>query len=210
MVFGKARNEIQSRIEDGAYLLLNLVDEVNDFFFYKISLIKEEIRTIKEDNKDMDYEEIQSILSPYQQIEEFYNNLCEEAMQMLVSKVYSYAEKHIELILFRIGSSIKKAQKEYRKTHISVEGISDIEKSFYVISNNFNVGISEISEIWRDYKYMHEIRKKIEHHCGDENYSINKDYLISKKDSTCVILKIYIRMKIKNIHRAFFMKRFLI
>ena len=77
MVFGKARNEIQSRIEDGAYLLLNLVDEVNDFFFYKISLIKEEIRTIKEDNKDMDYEEIQSILSPYQQIEEFYNNLCE-------------------------------------------------------------------------------------------------------------------------------------
>ena len=108
MVFGKARNEIQSRIEDGAYLLLNLVDEVNDFFFYKISLIKEEIRTIKEDNKDMDYEEIQSILSPYQQIEEFYNNLFEEAMQMLVSKVYSYAEKHIELILFRIGSSIKK------------------------------------------------------------------------------------------------------
>ena len=191
MVFGNARNEIQSRIEDGAYLLLNLVDEVNDFFFYKISLIKEEIRTIKEDNKDMDYEEIQSILSPYQQIEEFYNNLCEEAMQMLVSKVYSYAEKHIELILFRIGSSIKKAQKEYRKTHISVEGISDIEKSFYVISNNFNVGISEISEIWRDYKYMHEIRKKIEHHCGDENYSINKDYLISNiqqiKELLCLL-----------------------
>ena len=191
MVFGKARNEIQSRIEDGAYLLLNLVDEVNDFFFYKISLIKEEIRTIKEDNKDMDYEDIQSILSPYQQIEEFYNNLCEEAMQMLVSKVYSYAEKHIELILFRIGSSIKKAQKEYRKTHISVEGISDIEKSFYVISNNSNVGISEISEIWRDYKYMHEIRKKIEHHCGDENYSINKDYLISNiqqiKELLCLL-----------------------
>ena len=191
MVFGKARNEIQSRIEDGAYLLLNLVDEVNDFFFYKISLIKEEIRTIKEDNKDMDYEDIQSILSPYQQIEEFYNNLCEEAMQMLVSKVYSYAEKHIELILFRIGSSIKKAQNEYRKTHISVNGISDIEKSFYVISNNSNVGISEISEIWRDYKYMHEIRKKIEHHCGDENYSINKDYLISNiqqiKELLCLL-----------------------
>lgn len=37
MVFGKARNEIQSRIENGAYLLMNLVDEVNESFFYKIS-----------------------------------------------------------------------------------------------------------------------------------------------------------------------------
>ena len=178
MVFGKARNEIQSRIEDGAYLLLNLVDEVNDFFFYKISLIKEEIRTIREDNKDMDYEEIQSILSPYQQIEEFYNNLCEEAMQMLVSKVYSYAEKHVELILVRIGYSIKKARNEFKREHESDQGVSDIEKSFYVISKRTNIGISEISEIWQDYEHMHEIRKNIEHHCSDKNYLIDKNCLI--------------------------------
>ena len=37
MVFGKARNEIQSRIENGAYLLMNLVDEVNESFFIKLA-----------------------------------------------------------------------------------------------------------------------------------------------------------------------------
>lgn len=50
MAFGKVRNEIQSRIEDGACILMNLVEEVNDFFLNKISLIKKEILTVKEEN----------------------------------------------------------------------------------------------------------------------------------------------------------------
>lgn len=179
MAFGKVRNEIQSRIEDGACLLMNLVDEVNDFFLKKISLIKEDIHAIREDNKEMDFEEIQSILSPYQQMEEFYNTLYEEAMEMLVSKVYSYAEIHIGLMLFRIGYSLNKARKEYKIGHKSDNGISDIEKSFYVISKRATIGISNITDIWQDYKHMHEIRKNIEHHCRDVNYLIDKNFLIS-------------------------------
>lgn len=179
MAFGKVRNEIQSRIEDGACILMNLVEEVNDFFFNKISLIKKEILTVKEENKGMDYEEIQSILSPNQQFEEFYNTIYKEAMEMLVSKVYSYAEIHIELILFRIGYNIKKAQKEYKIEHKSDNGISDIEKSFYVISKRTTLGISNITDIWQDYQHIHTIRKNIVHHCSDDNFKIDKNFLIS-------------------------------
>lgn len=177
MAFGKVRNEIQSRIEDGACILMNLVEEVNDFFLNKISLIKKEILTVKEENKGMDYEEIQSILSPDQQLEEFYNNIYKEAMEMLVSKVYSYAEIHIELILSRIGYNIKKAQKEYHNKYGTVNGISDIEKSFYVISKRATIGISSITDIWQDYKDIHEIRKNVVHHSRDVNYLIDKNYL---------------------------------
>lgn len=176
MTFSKGYNELQASIEDTASVLISLSEEINSFYSCKIIAIKDDIRKLQ--NADVEKEELDSKLFPLCQLEELYNSLYIEAMEMIVSKVYSYAEKHLYMICDRIKYDRKKIAKMYQRYNPSNQG-SDIEKIFYVINKLYCIEKQEISDYWRDFASFHKLRTDIEHHNNYIKQLVKIEFIIS-------------------------------
>ena len=176
MTFSKGYNELQASIEDTASVLISLSEEINSFYSCKIIAIKDDIRKLQ--NADVEKEELDSKLFPLYQLEELYNSLYIEAMEMIVSKVYSYAEKQLYMICDRIKYDRKKIAKMYQRYNPSNQG-SDIEKIFYVINKLYCIEKQEISDYWRDFASFHKLRTDIEHHNNYIKQLVEIDYIKS-------------------------------
>ena len=153
MAIAKGRNDLQASIEDYAKMLDTLACDIDSFYKKEIENINRQIK-ISDESSD-DYEIKYSIKVQYEDVIELYESLHNQSFEMLISKIYSYAEKHMEELLKRISYSRNKSADEYKKDKGNIHGISDIEKHFYVIRKHNNLPEMNISEFWKDFKAIH-------------------------------------------------------
>ena len=187
MAFSKGRNELQASIEDTASVLISLSEEINSFYSCKIIAIKDDIRKLQ--NADVEKEELDSMLFPLYQLEELYNSLYIEAMEMIVSKVYSYVEKHLYMICDRIKYDRKKVARIYERDNHTGKG-SDIEKIFYVINKLYYLEKQKISDYWSDFVLFHKLRTYIEHHNNYQKQLVKIEFIISNINQAKSLLNV--------------------
>lgn len=176
MAFSQGRNEIQSSIEDSASVLFILSEEINSFYSNKINAINDEIRNLQYNNTKLEIEELNSLLFPYNQLKDMYNSLYIESMEMIVSKVYSYAEIHFYMLINRINYKRKRVARIYKQDNPGKQG-SDIEKAFYVIKKNYCLEKQRLSCYWNDFELIHKLRTNIVHHNNYKKQLINIEFI---------------------------------
>ncbi|MBR4963563.1 MAG: hypothetical protein IKY54_06665, partial [Muribaculaceae bacterium] len=169
MAISKGRNELQASIEDIAIMLESLTLDINSYYRNKINDIEDNITRIKKDNPKEDFEILQSMTDLLVQEIEFYKEFHKVALEMLLVKVFSYAEKHFEILLSRVSYNRSKAKKEYSKNGQPTKDVSDIEKFFYILKKHKKLSIVQISDIWIDYKAFHLLRNDITHRKAHNN-----------------------------------------
>lgn len=103
MAIAKGRNDLQASIEDYAKMLDTLACDIDSFYKKEIENINRQIK-ISDESSD-DYEIKYSIKVQYEDVIELYESLHNQSFEMLISKIYSYAEKHMEELLKRISYS---------------------------------------------------------------------------------------------------------
>lgn len=189
MAISKGRNELQASIEDIAIMLESLTIDINSYYSNKINDIEDNITRIKKDNPKEDFEILQSMTDMLVQEIEFYKEFHKVALEMLLVKVFSYAEKHFEILLSRVSYNRSKAKKEYSKDGQPTKDVSDIEKFFYILKKHKKLSIVQISDIWIDYKTFHLLRNDITHRKAHNN-SIDIDYINSNLTQISKLLMI--------------------
>ena len=189
MAISKGRNELQASIEDIAIMLESLTLDINSYYRNKINDIEDNITRIKKDNPKEDFEILQSMTDLLVQEIEFYKEFHKVALEMLLVKVFSYAEKHFEILLSRVSYNRSKAKKEYSKDGQPTKDVSDIEKFFYILKKHKKLSIVQISDIWIDYKAFHLLRNDITHRKAHNN-SIDIDYINSNLTQISKLLMI--------------------
>lgn len=188
-MFAKGRSDIQASIEDMAQAIKILAYDINEFYIDKIKTIESKIEEVKKQNAGIADEEI-GVLNYYNcQLLEIFSNSHMEAMEAIVSKVYSYAEKHMQMMVESIGYDLKHIQKEYKVDAQTCSGVSDIEKMFYIINKHYCLPFSEISDVWSNYYDIHMLRKNIEHRYDYEKRLIKIEYIIQNLDQIERMLK---------------------
>ena len=178
MAISKGRNELQASIEDTAIMLETLTIDINSYYGQKINNIENNIIRIKENSSNEDFEILQSMTDLLVQEIELYKEFHKVALEMILVKVFSYAEKQFELLLSRLSYNRKIAIKLYSKDGQPTNSISDIEKFFYILKKYKKLTIIQISDIWIDYNTFHLLRNNITHR-NAHNKSINIGYLKS-------------------------------
>lgn len=176
MAISKGRNELQASIEDTRIILESLAIDINSYYCSKITYNENDIKRIKENNPNEEFEIIQSMINMPEKEIEFYKEFHRTALEMLLVKVFSYAEKHFEILLSRLSYNRNKAIKEYSKDGQPTNSVSDIEKYFYIIKKYKKLSIVKITDIWIDYNAFHLLRNEITHR-KIHNNSINIDYI---------------------------------
>ena len=189
MAISKGRNELQASIEDIAIMLESLTLDINSYYRNKINDIEDNITRIKKDNPKEDFEILQSMTDLLVQEIEFYKEFHKVALEMLLVKVFSYAEKHFEILLSRVSYNRSKAKKEYSKDGQPTKDVSDIEKFFYILKKHKKLSIVQISDIWIDYTAFHLLRNDITHRKAHNN-SIDIDYINSNLTQISKLLMI--------------------
>ena len=102
MAISKGRNELQASIEDWGTILESLAIDINSYYQGKITNIEDDIKRFKENNYNENFEEIKSIIDTQIQEIGIYKEFQRGALEMLVVKIYSYAERHFEILLSRV------------------------------------------------------------------------------------------------------------
>ena len=176
MAFSRGRNESQASIEDTRIILESLAIDIDSYYRDKMINIENHIKSIRESNPHEEFEILQSITNTYEQEIEIYEEFHRVALEMLLVKVFSYAERHLEILLSRLSYNRNKATKEYSKDSQPTNGVSDIEKYFYIFKKYKKLSIAEISDIWIDYHVFHLLRNDIAHR-KTHNSSIDIDYI---------------------------------
>ena len=176
MAFSKGRNELQASIEDTRVILESLAIDIDSYYRGKIVNLENQIKSIKESNLNEDFEILQSITNAQEQEIEIYKEFHRVALEILLVKVFSYAERHFEILLSRLSYNRKKAIKEYSNDGQPKNGISDIEKYFYVLKKYKKISVVKISDIWKDFNESHLLRNDIAHR-KNYNNSININYI---------------------------------
>jgi len=174
MAFAKGRNEMRASIDDTASALVQLTKEMESYYNQKVSELSAQIDNVRKDNPNEDLEVLNCMTSSIFGIRDIYDEMHLETMEMLICKVYSFAEKHLGELLKRIPMTENKARKR-----LDGEGVSDIVKYYAVLHEKFNLSKSSVSEIWRDYEGFHTLRKNIVHHFDYEKKGINANYVLS-------------------------------
>ena len=113
MAISKGRNALQASIEDTAIMQTSLAIDINSYYENKINNIENNIKRTKEENSNEDFEILQSMIDMQEKEIEFYKEFQKEALEMLLIKVFSYAEKHFEVLLSRLSYNRSKAINEY-------------------------------------------------------------------------------------------------
>lgn len=176
MAISKGRYELQASIEDTAAMLESLAIDINSYYKNKISTIEDNIKCTKENNPNEDFEILQSMTNMQEMEIEFYKEFQKEALEMLLIKVFSYAEKYFEILLSRLSYTRNKAIKEYSNDGEPRNNISDIEKFFYILKKHKKLSIIQITDIWNDYNNFHSLRKDIVHRSAPKK-TINIEYI---------------------------------
>lgn len=189
-MFAKGRNEIQASIEDMAQAIKNLAYDINEFYTDKIKTIESKIEEVKKQNVDLADEEIGVVNFYNYQLLEIYSNLHIEAMEAIVSKVYSYAETHMQMIVENIGFNSKKVSKEYSKDGQPEKGVSDVEKMFYIIKKYYSLPYSALTDVWNSFHDIHKLRNDIVHKYNHERQYIKVEYIIQNLDQVEEMLKV--------------------
>lgn len=178
MAISKGRNALQASIEDTAIMQTSLAIDINSYYENKINNIENNIKRTKEENSNEDFEILQSMIDMQEKEIEFYKEFQKEALEMLLIKVFSYAEKHFEVLLSRLSYNRSKAINEYLRDRQPMHNISDIEKFFYILKKHKKLSIAQITDIWIDYNTFHVLRKDIVHRRTPEK-AISIEYINS-------------------------------
>lgn len=109
MAIAKGRNNMLASIEDSASLLNNLVDELDRFYSSKLTDYEKRIELLKTENSEENPEVLYSMCSEWNYAICIYDEFFTETKEMLVPKVYSYAEKHLNEILSMLKCPIPDA-----------------------------------------------------------------------------------------------------
>ena len=176
MAISKGRNDLQASIEDTRTLLETLAIDIDSYYSGKITNNENDIKRIKDNNPNEDFEIIQSMVNMPEKEIEFYKEFHRVTLEILLVKVFSYAERHFEILLSRLSYNRSKAKREYSKDGQPMNGISDIEKYFYILKKYKKISIVEISDIWKDYNVFHLLRNDIAHR-KNYNKSIDINYI---------------------------------
>ena len=176
MAISKGRNDLQASIEDTRTLLETLAIDIDSYYSGKITNNENDIKRIKDNNPNEDFEIIQSMVNMPEKEIEFYKDFHRVTLEILLVKVFSYAERHFEILLSRLAYNRNKAIKEYSKDGQPANGTSDIEKYFYILKKYNKLSVVEITDIWIDYNAFHLLRNDIAHR-KTHNNSINIDYI---------------------------------
>ena len=173
MVVAKGRNNMLASIEDSASLLNSLVDELDIFYTNKLTECKRKIELFKTENATVDPEVLYSMFSELNYAISIYEELFFETKEMLISKIYSYAEKHMTELLLLLGYNHNKISKEYRDNNPSTQGISDIDKCCYILQKHFGLENQLLDVYWPNFTVFHKLRKNIEHHYNSDYVTID-------------------------------------
>lgn len=189
MAITNGRNNMLASIEDSASLLNNLVDELDIFYSSKLTDYEKRIELLKTENSEENPEVLYSMSSEWNYAICIYDEFFTETKEMLVPKVYSYAEKHLNEILSMLGYSRNVISKEYKNSNHSTQGISDIEKCCYILQNHFGLQQNLLDGYWPMFNKFHKLRKNIEHHYGYRYISIDTKLIKNNLDCALQLLK---------------------
>lgn len=176
-------------IEGSASLLNSLVDELDRFYSNILSDYEEKIDKFKTANPNEEPDVLHSMCAEWNYAICIYDEFFTETKEMLVSKVYAYAEKHLNEILSMLGYSRNVISKEYKNSNHSTQGISDIEKCCYILQNHFELQQDLLDGHWPIFNKFHKLRKNIEHHYGHRYISIDIELIKSNLDCALQLLK---------------------
>ena len=188
MAIANGRNNMLASIEDSASMLNSLVDELDRFYSNKLTDFERKIDLLRIENKNEEPKVLCSMCSDWNYAISIYDELFTETKEMLICKVYSYAEKHMSELLSLIGYSHKKISNEYKNSNPSTRGISDIEKCCYVLQNYFGLEQNLLDIYWPIFKDFHKTRKEIEHRY-DHNATIDIKMIKGNLDYAMQLLK---------------------
>ena len=107
MAISKGRNELQASIEDTATMLKSLAIDINSYYSHKINSIEDSIIRIKGNNSNEDFEILQNMTDLLTEEIELHKDFHRVALEMLLVKVFSYAERHFEILLSRLSYNRK-------------------------------------------------------------------------------------------------------
>ena len=96
MAIANGRNNMLASIEDSASMLNNLVDELDRFYSNKLTDFERKIDLLRIENKNEEPKVLCSMCSDWNYAISIYDELFTETKEMLICKVYSYAEKHMK------------------------------------------------------------------------------------------------------------------
>lgn len=159
MAIAKGKNEMQASIDDTASALVQLTNELENYYTNRALALDKHIMDLRRENPREAPEVLHCMESPTHCIKDIYDEMHRETMEMLVCRVYSFVEKHMEEFLKRIPLSKTQAKKS-----LTGKDVSDIVKFYSAINARFKLSIQSISDIWKGYDEFHILRKDIEHH----------------------------------------------
>lgn len=189
MTIANGRNNMLASIEDSASMLYSLVDELDRFYSNKLNDFKRKIDLLRIENKNEEPEVLCSICFDWNYAISIYDELFTETKEMLICKIYSYAEKHTNELLSMLGYNHKKISNEYKSSNPSTQGISDIEKCCYILQNYFGLEQNLLEMYWPIFKDFHKLRKDVEHRYNHSYTSININMIKSNLDHAVGLLK---------------------
>ena len=114
MAIANGRNNMLASIEDSAFMLNSLVDELDRFYSNKLTDFERKIDLLRIENKNEEPKVLCSMCSDWNYAISIYDELFTETKEMLICKVYSYAEKHMNKLLSMLGYNHNKISKEYK------------------------------------------------------------------------------------------------
>ena len=189
MAFASGRNNMLASIEDFASLLNSLVDELELFYSSKLNDCKRKINLLRTENPKEGPDVLYSMCSEWYNAISIYEELFSETKEMLISKVYSYAEKHMNVLLSLLNYNHKKITKEYKDNNPTTQGISDIDKCCYILQSNFGLEDNLLGVYWPKFKDFHKLRKDIEHRYNHEYVTIDTEMIKKNLNYALQLLK---------------------
>lgn len=189
MAIANGRNNMLASIEDSASMLNSLVDELDRFYSNKLTDFERKIDLLRIENKNEEPTVLCSMCSDWNYAISIYDELFTETKEMLICKVYSYAEKHMNKLLSMLGYNHNKISKEYKDSKPSTQGVSDIDKCCYILYSHFDFEQNLLDRYWPMFKDFHKLRKDIEHHFDHSYVTIDIKMIKNNLDYALRLLR---------------------
>lgn len=196
MSFSRGRNNIEASIIDSAIIYHELLDELESFFKNKIDnivCIIEEEKGYLHENKEL----FANIQQPYMELIFHYQEIFQECLEMLLIKIYSYIEKHLEVLMGTLGIKTREAVIN-KPIKGKVQRKSKIELYYLAIQKACSFEASLI-EKWAGFQEFRTTRNSIVHNKQTTNKQLTTKYLKESLHYGNDIL-LYIELQIRKYH----------